>query len=126
MIALRKETMKKKLLLSGTCVVLLASFIAGQKQHSINTLVSDNVEALTFDDDEWTKNMFGTLEQHTLYEYPSQYTGYYDIGSDYAAQSNEYVIHPKCTESMAKKCASKQIVDLSSPRSVHCYTITKE
>ena len=115
--------MKKKFLLSVTCFVALVLFIAGQKQHSIKTLVSDNVEALSLNDNDWMNMMFGIIEKHNLYDYPTSITS--EVGSWYASHG-DYCVDPRVQESVGYYCANKEDVDIHKIRyGEYCYTVTK-
>lgn len=121
----KKKKMKKKICISIVCSAAIALFFVGQKQSSVNYLVSDNVEALSTDDDMFA-NICGKLEKHYLYEYATNSTPFSDRKSAYAAQSDEYVgFHPDLDDAFGKKCASEQTVDKTRPRLTYCYTITK-
>ena len=122
---IKMSKMKKKLLITVVSSVAIALFFAGQKQSSVNVLVSDNVEALSDGDTDFFK-VFGRSDKHTLYEYATSSTNWADRKSGYAAQSDEYVgFHPDLDDAFGKKCASQQTIDKTRPRTTYCYTITK-
>lgn len=117
--------MKKKILISVVSSVAIALFFAGQKQSSINVLVSDNVEALSDGDTDIFK-VFGILTKHTLKEYPTSSTLPDSKGYDYASKSSSYVLHPgAANDPDARLCNQPELVNINSTRyGIYCYTIT--
>lgn len=119
--------MKKKLLITivSSFAIAVALLFAGQKQSSINVLVSDNVEALSDGDADFFK-VFGILNKHTLKEYATSNTPTEARGYDYASRSSSYVLHPgAANDPDARLCAQQELVNMNSLRyGIYCYTIT--
>ncbi len=114
----------KKIILTVAFVAASALCIVGHKQTSMKTLVQENVEALSWDDDDFYNHLFGILTQHNLYEYTNDYTPDKYKTLYYASRSG-ICFDPRIPEQIGYWCDDEEWVDSRRKRyGIYCYTRT--
>lgn len=115
----------KKIIITVVFAAASTLLFVCHNQTSMNTLVQENVEALSWDDDDFYNHLLGILTQHTLYEYTTDYTPIKNRELYYASRDG-YCFDPRIPEQVGYWCNNKEWIDNRMRRyGIYCYTRTR-